>query len=87
MSIDIEGFDPRDRGATNEVTYHAGRLCVAQGIHADQAYTIGDIGATYASEFTFATLRRMEIIPDEGIDLDLFKRTARALMQQSGVDV
>lgn len=86
MGIEIQAFDPRDRGATSEASYLAGRLCVAQGIHADQAYTVGDRGATYASELIFATLRRMGIIPEEGIDIDLFKRTSRAILQQSGVE-
>jgi hypothetical protein len=86
MSIEIEGFDPRDRGVASEASYLAGRLCVAQGIHPDQAYTVGDRGANYASELTFAVLRRMGIIPGEGIDTEVFKATARALMQQSGVE-
>ena len=86
MSIEIEGFDSRDRGVTSEVSYLAGRLCAAQGIHPDQAYTVGDRGASYASELTFAVLRRMGVISEEGIDTELFKYTARALMQQSGVE-
>lgn len=86
MSIEVAGFDGRDRRAASESSYLAGRLCVAQGIDPDQAYTVGDRGATYAAELTFATLRRMGVIPEDGIDSDLFTRTARALMQQSGVE-
>lgn len=86
MSIEVEGFDTRDRGPVDEATYLAARFCVAQGIHPDLAYTVGDSGASYAAELVFAAFRRMGVIPEDGFDTELFKRTVRALAQQSGVE-
>jgi hypothetical protein len=86
MSIEIVGFDPRDYEVTSEVSYQAGRLCVAQGIPSSEAFSVCERGAIYASELTFAVLRRMGIIPEEGIDSEAFKLTAHTLMRQSGVE-
>ena len=86
MSIEINGFDNRDRKITGEVAHLAGKLCLAQGLRPDESYVIGIRGAQYSSELIFTTLRNMGIIPEEGINTEAFVATANEIMHRSGVE-
>lgn len=70
---------------TGEASFLAARLLIAQGVDAGVAHTVGNRAAQYAVGLTFATLRAMGAINEEGIDPAVFAQTAQTLVRQSGV--
>jgi|GEM_PF-6703067 len=85
MGVEVNGFDQGDLPITGEVSLIAARFCIAQGMRVDESYVTAGAGADYAGRVIFSTLRQMGILPESGIDQELFKRTANDVMRRSNV--
>lgn len=85
MTVEVQGFDDRDKNITGEVSLIASMFCIAEGIPDRQAFIIGGAGADYAGRVILVTLREMGIIPVEGIDQESFIKTANDVSRRSDV--
>lgn len=80
MSIEIDGFDQRDRAAVDHASTLATAIAIEEGTLPGEAYTTGIRAASHAVETTLTALRHIGIIGQEvEIGEDDFKQALREI--------
>jgi hypothetical protein len=77
MSVETRGLSAEDHIIIAEAVDLACEQSIHDGAHIERVYGEGVIVARRTGEYIFATLRSMDVIPEDGIDAESFETALR----------